>query len=103
MEHKWSKENVIEKSRKYFSRIDFCHLAKGAYAAALKHGWLSEMPWLEPTRRQAWTIEDVIPEARKYTTLKEFAAKSSGAYQAAKKRLVEGCNMAQIRIKVMVS
>jgi hypothetical protein len=85
MKHKWTKENVIEESKKYSSRTDFCHLAKSAYAAALKHGWLSEMPWLESTRRQSWTKEEVIAEASKYTTLKEFVANASGAYQAAKR------------------
>lgn len=84
-QNKWTKEKVIEESKKYSSRTEFCHSAKGAYVAAHKHGWLSEMPWLKYTRRQAWTKEEVIAEARKYTTVKEFVAKATGAYQAALK------------------
>ena len=84
-QNKWTKEKVIEESKKYSSRTEFCHSAKGAYVAAQKHGWLSEMPWLKYTRRQAWTKEEVIAEARKYTTVKEFVAKATGAYQAALK------------------
>lgn len=78
----WTKEKTIEEARKYSTRTKFCKRAKGAYAAALKHGWLDEMPWLNPTRRTRWTKEEAMEETSKYCTLHDFIKGSQGAYQS---------------------
>ena len=40
------KENVIDESKKYSSRAEFCKSSYGAYKSSLKNGWLDEMTWL---------------------------------------------------------
>ena len=78
----WTKENVLQESRKYTSRTEFAHGSPGAYQAASKKGWLSEMVWLIAKVRN-WTKEAVFEESHKYSSRTEFARKCVGAYMAA--------------------
>ena len=78
----WTKEGVLQESRKYTSRTEFAHGSPGAYQAASKKGWLSEMVWLIAKVRN-WTKEAVFEESHKYTSRTEFARKCVGAYMAA--------------------
>lgn len=80
---KWTKANVLEESKKYSSRTEFCKKSKRAYEIASQNGWLDEMPWLKILRKKLWTKDDVLLEAKKYETLKDFIKHSVGAYNAA--------------------
>ena len=80
----WTKEGVLQESKKYTSRTEFAHGSPGAYQAASKKGWLEEMVWLIPKVRN-WTKEAVFEESHKYSSRTEFARKCVGAYMAAKK------------------
>lgn len=80
---KWTKANVLEESKKYSSRTEFCKKSKRAYETASKNGWLDEMPWLKLLHKKLWTKDDVLLEAKKYDTLKDFIKYSVGAYNAA--------------------
>ena len=81
---KWTKERVLQESKKYVSRTQFAHGSPGAFGAACKKGWLSEMVWHIPQVR-IWTRETVFEESHNYTSRSEFARKCFGAYKAAKR------------------
>lgn len=81
---KWNKDSVLQESKKYTTRTEFAHAVPGAFGAACKNGWLSEMIWHIPQVRN-WTREAVFEESRKYTSRTEFARKCVGAYMAAKR------------------
>ena len=74
----WTKEGVFQESRKYTSRTEFAHGSPGAYQAACKKRWLSEMVWHIPKIR-SWTKEAVFEESHKYTSRTEFARLCVGA------------------------
>lgn len=83
------KENVINESKKYHSKIEFQNNNTSAYQAALKHGWIGEMTWLVKQVQKPYGYwknkENVIHEAKKYTNISDFRKKSATAYQVAKK------------------
>ena len=83
------KENVINESKKYTSKIDFQNNNTSAYQAALRNGWIKEMTWLVKQIQKPfgyWKIkENVINESKKYTTIIDFRKKSIIAYRTAKK------------------
>ena len=51
----WTKEDVLQESKKYTSRTEFAHGSPGAYQAACKKGWLAEMTWLALMHCKKWT------------------------------------------------
>lgn len=83
------KENVMNESRKYCSKVDFQKNNTSAYQAALKYGWIKEMPWLVKQIQKPYGYwknkENVINESKKYATTLDFRKNSIVAYQAAKK------------------
>lgn len=81
---KWTKDAVLEESRKYTTRREFEDNEKGAYAKALQYGWLDEMPWLKFARRP-WTKDEIFEESRKYKSRSAFSLGSPGAYGIARK------------------
>ena len=81
---KWNHDTCLEEARKYKSRNEFQKKCKGAYLAALRHGWLDDCTWFEP-KLQNWNHDTCLEEARKYKSRKEFSNKCSGAYQAARR------------------
>ena len=87
---KWFKENVIQESKKYFSKASFKRNCNGAYKYALKHKLLEEMVWLKRSKphNKKWDKESVIEESKKYQTKAEFRKKSNGAYDYAKKHKI---------------
>jgi len=84
-----NKENVINESKKYCSKIDFQNNNTSAYQAALKNGWIEEMTWLVKQTQKPFGYwknkENVMAEARKYATKKEFKKNNLSAYISAKK------------------
>ena len=81
----WTKESVLQESKKYKTRTEFAHGSPGAFQAAWKKGWLPEMVWHVPKVRN-WTKEAVFEESHKYTSRTEFARNCVGAYMAAKRK-----------------
>ena len=81
---KWNYDTCLEESRKYKSRNEFWKKCSGAYAAALRNGWLDDCTWFK-TKRQSWDKKSCLEEAHKYKSRKEFQKKCSCAYQAALK------------------
>ena len=80
-----NKDLIIEKSKKYKTRGEFEKHDKSSYSAALKYGWLNDMPWLEKSnfkQRGYWYgINNVINEAKKYSTKKELKENNSYLYK----------------------
>lgn len=79
----WTKERVLEESKKYTNKKEFEKNAKGAYCKAVVNKWLDEMPWLCPLPLgpiSKWSREAIIEESKKYKTKTEFAKKSPTAY-----------------------
>lgn len=82
----WTKERVLEESRKYSNKKDFENKAKGAFQKAMNSGWLPEMEWLKPLPLgiiSKWTREAIVEESKKYSSRTEFAKYSPTAYQHA--------------------
>lgn len=75
---KWTKERVIQESKKYSSRGAFEKANGSAYGIALANGGLGELPWLKPIRRR-WTREAVFEEAKTPNSLNIYEkAKMNG-------------------------
>ena len=87
MKTKWTKEAVIEESRKYRTKADFRRGNPGASAAARRQGWLNEITWFEKPKswKLKWTQEAVFTESKKYNSLDSFRQSSRGAYTVAYK------------------
>lgn len=84
----WTKEKVVEESKKYNILDDFNKSSKTAAGLARKKGWLDEMTWLKRKyiKRGHWlNKENVLLEARKYHTKKDFRENCSAAYSSAQK------------------
>lgn len=81
------KERVMEEAKKYTSKIAFQKGNQSAYWAALKYGYLEEMPWLvkrKVTPRGILTNKElIIEESKKYKTRGEFERKNKSLYSAA--------------------
>ena len=78
---KWTKEKVIEESRKYHYKGEFCNGSPRAYNVAKEEGWLEEMIWIKEKRKPTnyWTRERVFEESRKYNNRKDFNANAKTA------------------------
>ena len=74
MQKKWTKETVLEESKKYSSRSEFKKNKSGAFRIAYMNEWLDEMIWLvHPTAKPVkWTKEAVFEESKKHSTVTEF-------------------------------
>ena len=81
----WTKERVIEESRKYSTRAEMEKYSLGAYSAALKNGWSSELP-LEYQRAEKnyYTKETIFKLSKECTSRGEFKQKYSRAYVIAR-------------------
>ena len=80
---KWNHDTCLEEARKYKSRGEFQKKCKGAYLAALRHGWLDDCDWFEA--KKIWDKESCLEEARKYKSRGEFWKECKGAYEVARK------------------
>ena len=79
---KWNYDTCLEESRKYKSRSEFKKKCRGAYAAALRNGWLDDYDWFEE-QRQIWDKKSCLEEARKYKSRTELSKKGGREYRAA--------------------
>ena len=83
------KERVMEEAKKYTSKIEFQKGNQSAYWAALKYGYLEEMPWLVKRKVMPRNFlkkrEWIMNEAKKYKTREEFQNNNVRAYSVAKK------------------
>lgn len=77
---KWNRKTCREEAMKYKSSSEFEVNSSGAYAAALRNGWLKEYTWFA-VLKQEWTKQICFDEAKKYKTRGEFSTGSSGAYK----------------------
>lgn len=86
--NKWTRQRVFEEARKYKTRTEFKKGCRGAYTAACKNKWISEMTWFVSSQKPNgyWNNKErVFEEARKYRNRTEFQKGSVGAYQKALK------------------
>lgn len=82
---KWWKEAVLVESRKYHSKNSFRIGSPSAYSKACEKGWLKEMHWLLPQRKDNyWTKETVFLHSKECKSRTEFARKYSTAYSIAR-------------------
>lgn len=80
------KQNVMEESHKYNSRVDFRWGAPGAYRSSIDNGWIEEMIWLKRPRNynQKWTRETVFEVSKKFSTRGGFKKEYKSAYNVAR-------------------
>lgn len=82
----WTKERVIEESRKYSSRHEMEVGSPAAYSAALKNGWSADLPLeykrVGPDYYTKYKIFELASECKKRS---EFKNKYSRAYVIARK------------------
>lgn len=80
------KQNVIEESKKYSSRVEFRWGATGAYRSSIDNGWIEEMTWLKRPRNynQKWTRETVFEVSKKFSTRGGFKKEYKSAYNVAR-------------------
>lgn len=85
----WTRENIIEESRKYTSRSEFAEKSPTAYNHAIKDkSVFLEMPWLvEKKKPDGWWNDKakVMEEGKKYCSRTAFANGSYSAWKAARK------------------
>lgn len=83
---KWTREAIIEESKKYTSRTEFAINSPTAYQHACEDKTIfKEMPWIKEKKKPDgyWDVkEHVMEEGKKYRNRKAF---SEGAYTAWKK------------------
>jgi len=83
------KNNIINEAKKYKTRGEFRNKSCGAYRAAINHGYINELTWLNKKKNVPngyWQKkENVINEAKKYKTRGEFQKNNVGAYESARK------------------
>ena len=82
------KENCLQESLKYKTRVEFQKGSKGAYLATRRNGWLDDIcGHMERLRKPNghWDIkENCKKEALKYKTRKEFHKGSPGPYNSSR-------------------
>ena len=76
---KWNRRTCREEALKYKSASEFEVNSSGAYAAALRNGWLKEYSWFAVLKRE-WDKETCIREAKRYKTRGDFFNGCRGAY-----------------------
>jgi len=84
----WTKENCLQESLKYKTRVEFWKGSSGAYISSRKNGWLDEVcgHMVELNKPYGhWNIkENCLQESLKYKTRTEFK-RSGSAYDASRK------------------
>lgn len=86
---KWSREAIIEESKKYKTKTEFAKKSPTAYIHAIEDKTIFlQMPWLEDRKKPNGYWKDkhrVIEEGKKYKSRTEFAKGSYSAWKMAKK------------------
>ena len=84
----WTRERIIEESKKYSSKSEFAEKSQTAYHHACEDKTIfREMPWLvEKKKPDGWWNDKkrVMEEGRKYTSRTAFANGSYSAWKAAR-------------------
>jgi len=85
----WTREKIIEESKKYTSRTEFAKKSSTAYRHACEEITIfMEMPWLVEKKKPNgwWNIKErVMKEGKKYQSRIAFANGSYSAWKSAKK------------------
>jgi len=84
----WTKEKCKIEALKYNSKIEFRKNSGGAYSAAQRKKWISEICKHMIEKRKPmyyWVKENCQIEALKYKSKWEFFKKSNGAYESSRK------------------
>lgn len=76
---KWNRRTCREEALKYITATEFEKNSSGAYAAALRNGWLKDYTWFAILQKN-WDKEKCYEEAKKYKTRGEFCQGCKGAY-----------------------
>jgi predicted GIY-YIG superfamily endonuclease len=79
----WTKDMVLEVSKKYNKRTEFCNKERRACLVAKRNGWYEEATNHMAVLKQDWDFEKIHNEALKYKNRNEFKKKSPQAYMAA--------------------
>ena len=83
---KWTKENIINESKKYKSRTEWQKKSGGSYSYALRHNLLDKLlPRIEYKYKGKWTKENIIKEAKKYDSIVEWQKNSWTSYKRSRK------------------
>ena len=85
---KWTREAIIEESKKYTSRTEFAINSPTAYQHACEDKTIfKEMPWIKEKKKpdDYWDVkEHVLEESKKYKNLTEFSIGAFTAWRKAK-------------------
>ena len=81
---KWNRKTCKEEALKYKSVSEFEKNSSGAYAAALRNGWLKDYSWFVVLKRK-WSKDTCLKESKKYKTRGDFSKGCIGAYNKALK------------------
>ncbi len=82
----WNEENSAAEAKKFKTKVEFRQKSNGAYASALRNGWLNKIcshmiPLQNP--RGYWSKDKCLKEAKKFKTRNKFRKNNPNAYQAA--------------------
>ena len=85
---KWTREAIIEESKKYTSRTEFAINSPTAYQHACEDKTIfKEMPWIKEKKKPDgyWDVkEHVLEESKKYKNRTEFSIGAFTAWRKAK-------------------
>lgn len=84
----WTRELILEESKRYSYRVDFWKLSKPAYSAAQKLNILNDVcSHMGPKKpgKTYWNKEKIFECAKKYDKKLDFQKENTGAYSAARK------------------
>ena len=81
---KWTRNKVLEISRKFTTRSEFQRQAGSAYREARKMNLLDQMTWLEKPESVKWTYDNIMSESRKYSSRTEFFKNNRYVYNLAR-------------------
>lgn len=86
---KWTRDAILEESKKYSSRTEFAQNSPTAYQHACKDKSIfKEMPWIKEKKKPDgyWNVkEHVLEEGKKYRNRTAFSVGAYTAWKNAKK------------------
>ena len=76
----------MAEAKKYSRRTEFQRKASGAYARALKEGWLEYYTWFEPSKsKKKYNYQYTYNLAMQFNKLSDFTKQHGRAYAVARK------------------
>ncbi len=86
LKQRWTKEEIIQESKKYKKWIDLQNDAPILYKAILRYNLKDQIkPTMQSGKIQKWTKDKILADAKKYPNLKAWRKNSPGAYRIAYK------------------